>query len=152
MFARPRFRRNQRTIGERLATHDLGGGFQTPSFSAQVSNSSPVVFREFDHKFGLTLYKNSTKSGEWFKHNFPLIAKPWKELCNEYLPNPEHAKLRERLLLLGDIHGPAMRKRFPPEDGSVAAEEEKARRLSVSRLPLGNVTSLIAQLVMTIST
>ncbi len=29
------------------------------------------------------------------------------------LPKPEHARLRERLLRLEDIHGDATRKRFP---------------------------------------
>ncbi len=38
----------------------------------------------------------------------------WKEECHKRLPSPEHAKLRERLLQLEDIHGDAMRTRFPP--------------------------------------
>lgn len=56
----------------------------------------------------------------------------WKDLCRTYLPNPEHAKLREQLLRLEDILGPAMRQRFPPKIGSIAAEQEKARLSSVS--------------------
>jgi len=40
--------------------------------------------------------------------------KTWKEECHNRLPSPEHAKLRERLLQLEDIHGDAIRKRFPP--------------------------------------
>lgn len=58
--------------------------------------------------------------------------KTWKEVCHEHLPKPEYAKLRERLLHLDDIHGPAMRKRFPPREGSAADEEEQPRLASVS--------------------
>lgn len=42
------------------------------------------------------------------------VEKTWKEECHKQLPDLEHAKLRERLLQLEDIHGDAIRKRFPP--------------------------------------
>jgi len=41
----------------------------------------------------------------------------WKEACHEELPGPEHAMFRDRLMQLEDIHGEAIRKRFPAEDG-----------------------------------
>ncbi len=37
-----------------------------------------------------------------------------EEECHKWLPSPEHAKLRERLLQLEDIYGDAMRMLFPP--------------------------------------
>jgi len=45
--------------------------------------------------------------------------KTWEEICHEKLPGPEHAKFRDRLLRLEDIHGDAIRKRFPPEEDSI---------------------------------
>lgn len=71
-------------------------------------------------------------SDKWLTSEFPSIAKPWNELCHDYLPSSEHAKLREKLLRLEDMHGPWMRKRFPPDEGSLAAEEEEAWTVSVS--------------------
>jgi len=51
-------------------------------------------------------------STEWYWYIF--IKKTWKEECHVWLPNPEHAELRERLLRLEDIHGDATRTCFPP--------------------------------------
>ncbi|KLO14315.1 hypothetical protein SCHPADRAFT_939614 [Schizopora paradoxa] len=46
------------------------------------------------------------------------IEKTWKDLCYENLPNPDQSSLRRKLLCLEDIHGPQMRERFPPQEGS----------------------------------
>lgn len=112
-----------------------------------------MVFHEFNHEFGSTLSGYSYEGEEWFKLNIPLTATTWKALCYAYLPNPEHAKLRERLLRLEDIHGPGMRKRFRPEEGSVAAKKEQARLPSVSLVSYGihRGVSLIAHLVISLS-
>jgi len=42
--------------------------------------------------------------------------KTWKSMCHNILPAQEHAKLRNWLLRLEEIHGDAIRKRFPPEE------------------------------------
>ncbi len=44
---------------------------------------------------------------------FPYTKKTWREECHEKFPSAEHAKLREWLLQLEDVHGDEMRKRFP---------------------------------------
>jgi len=44
----------------------------------------------------------------------PKFETTWKEECNTELPRSEHAYVRERLLQLEEIHGDAIRERFPP--------------------------------------
>ncbi len=39
----------------------------------------------------------------------------WREECFRQLPNPAHAQMRERLLRLEEVHGGAIRNRFPQE-------------------------------------
>lgn len=87
------------------------------------------MFHEFNHEFGSKFSIYSFKDEDWLKCEFPSIAKPWKELCQDNLPKPEHAKLRERLLRLEDGHRPAMRMHFP--------QDERPRRLLVSLATLG---------------
>jgi len=43
-------------------------------------------------------------------------SKTWKEACHYELPGPEHAKFRDGLFRLEDIHGDAIRECFPPEE------------------------------------
>ncbi|KLO10519.1 hypothetical protein SCHPADRAFT_906835 [Schizopora paradoxa] len=57
--------------------------------------------------------------------DIPVLCKPWRELCHESLPNPEHVKLRQSLLRLEDIHGSAIRNSFPPEENSAMDREGK---------------------------
>lgn len=76
---------------------------------------------------------------------------PWKVLCHEHLPNPEHSKLRERLMHLEDVHGPAMRKHFPPKEGSWAAKEARLSSVSLTFVESHCGGSLIAQLVISLS-
>lgn len=113
------------------------------------------MFCNFNHKFCETLSSYRFQGAAWVKRDVPSITKTWKEVCHDYLPDPEHTKLRERLLLLEDIHGPAMRKRFRPQKRSKTAKEEQAGHpsASVRLLILGilGVGSLIAQLVILIS-
>lgn len=72
--------------------------------------------------FWVILFRTcSHESKLWFEREFPSLVKTWKEVCISYLPNAEHAKLRKRLLRLEDIRGAALRKRFPPKEGSLAA-------------------------------
>ncbi len=54
--------------------------------------------------------------------HYEAYWKTWKEACHEELPSIEHAMFRERLLRLEEIHGDAIRKRFPPEDLTVFVE------------------------------
>ncbi|KLO14310.1 hypothetical protein SCHPADRAFT_318250 [Schizopora paradoxa] len=46
-----------------------------------------------------------------------LLRKSWSTLCQECLPN-SNTKMCKRLLSLECIHGPTMRKYFPPQEGS----------------------------------
>jgi len=47
----------------------------------------------------------------------PSFEKTWKEACHGRLTHSEHAKLREKLLLLEDTHGDVIHKRLPPRIG-----------------------------------
>ncbi len=44
---------------------------------------------------------------------YSVVFNTWNEICHTKLPGPAHAKLREMLLELEDIHGNEVRKRFP---------------------------------------
>ena len=48
--------------------------------------------------------------------SYPTRGKAWGMECHGQLPRTEHAKLRSRLLRLEELHGDAIRKRFPQED------------------------------------
>lgn len=43
----------------------------------------------------------------------PSITKTWKDVCHSRLTSPEHVKLRERLLQLEELHGPAIWEHIP---------------------------------------
>lgn len=61
-----------------------------------------------------------------------LIWRAWEVLCHESLPDPKHKKQRQTLLHLEEMYGSAMRKRFPPVEGSVIDVEEKDLANAVS--------------------
>lgn len=108
--------------------------FKLHHFYAGTHRSISRVSRFQPRRFNISsIY--SHEDNPW-SQNLPLVAKTWKEFCNEHLPDPEHAKLRGRLLRLEDTCGPMMRKRFPPGVGCVAAKEEQAGRPSVSPVTL----------------
>ncbi len=52
-----------------------------------------------------------------------MFRKSWEETCHGELPGPQHARLRERLIRVEEMHGDAFRKRFPPEDLAIIGEE-----------------------------
>lgn len=67
--------------------------------------------------FSWTLPSHAHSCESWVEGRFLIVTRTWTEICHTYLPNPEHAKLREKLISLEDIHGPSIRKRFPPKEG-----------------------------------
>lgn len=116
----------------RRTTPDSWSGRRHSKFvtsHAGEQHSSRRVFGELDHSrtfripfVQLYSYVDYDQHGSLFLH--PSIAKTWRELCHEYLPNPKHATLREKLLHLEDIHRSTICTRFPPREGSFAAEEQ----------------------------
>ncbi|KLO14314.1 hypothetical protein SCHPADRAFT_318584 [Schizopora paradoxa] len=77
--------------------------------------------------------RSSGRCAEDWERVYPFFTNAWKILCTDYLPNSEHSKLRQSLLSLDDIHGPAMFKRFPPLERSLINREEKVKTISASQ-------------------
>ncbi|KLO10520.1 hypothetical protein SCHPADRAFT_942793 [Schizopora paradoxa] len=59
------------------------------------------------------------------ENNIP--SNRWRELCYRFIPEP----ICQKLLLLEDVHGPALRKRITPEKGSKISREEETRASSM---------------------
>ncbi|KLO14318.1 hypothetical protein SCHPADRAFT_318363 [Schizopora paradoxa] len=61
-------------------------------------------------------------------YTYPVILKKrWKDLCESWLPNPEHARLRDTLAQLEDIYGRDNYEKFPPTEGSFADDGQEAQ-------------------------
>ncbi|KLO05560.1 hypothetical protein SCHPADRAFT_910953 [Schizopora paradoxa] len=57
---------------------------------------------------------HSARFEEWYGEDYIFLSRTWRAICEEYFPNPAHVELRQKVLCLQDIYGPAMRRRHPP--------------------------------------
>ncbi|KLO18479.1 hypothetical protein SCHPADRAFT_936155 [Schizopora paradoxa] len=114
-----------RTLSAYVILQILVAAQKSESFLLRDGTLPALWVRIFELHHFLRSSRINDKERIWVEAEYPSVPKPWKDLCCELLSTPEQASLCENLVSLHNTHGITMRERFPSQNGSFVASEER---------------------------
>lgn len=104
----------------RRTASDVGGCSQTTPYLAQVLRITTSTFSLIStNDWNCFLRRSQFDLVMFFDGDKPFVYKSWGKVCHESLPNLEHTKLRQSLLLMEDLHGSTLSKRFARKENGI---------------------------------